>query len=208
MRGRSKISSRHQPNLRKTVANAGSEYNKVQSGDQCYGELGMSLSLDLSAALSPLVGQTFIPPHALTVSDGSGVTLSIDLIAVESLGVSCEELRLDVPQLNNSNVNTLKKWAKDLCQRVTYLLENLGPLEYDAQGNEVLIRSTPPDKTLVGTTNYYEVMLTSQGAGRFSLRRYRYDSVSQTRIAVPLKLTHEQLSKLVNDLVVTLPATP
>ena len=168
----------------------------------------MSLSLDLSAALSPLVGQTFIPPHTVTVSDGSGVTLSVDLIAVESLGVSCEELRLDVPQLNNSNVNTLKKWANDLCQRVTYLLENLGPLEYDAHGNEILIRSTPPDKSLAGTTNYYEVMLTSQGAGRFSLRRYRYDSVNQARVAVPLKLTHEQLSKLVNDLVVTLPTTP
>ena len=168
----------------------------------------MSLSLDLSAALNPLVGQTFVPPHTVTVSDGSGMTLSVDLIAVETLGVSCEELRLDVPQLSNANLNTLKKWANDLCHRVTYLLENLGPLEYDAQANEVLIRSTPPDKSLSGNPSYYEIMLSSHGAGRFSLRRYRYDNSTNSRIPVPLKLTHEQLSKLVNDLVSTTPGTP
>ena len=59
----------------------------------------MSLSLDLSTALNPLVGQTFVPPKTCAVSDGRGITLAVDLISVESLGVSCEELRLDVPSL-------------------------------------------------------------------------------------------------------------
>jgi hypothetical protein len=168
----------------------------------------MSLSLDLSAALNPLVGQTFVPPKTITVSDGSGITLSVDLVAVESLGVSCEELRLQVPSLSAATLDTLKKWANDLCRRVTYLLENLGPLEYDAQGSQVLIRSTPPDKSAAGATKYYEVMLSSHGGGGFSLRRYRNDSASGTRIPVPLQLTHEQLSKLVNDLVGTIPGSP
>ena len=82
----------------------------------------MSLSLDLAAALNPLVGQTFVPPKAIGVSDGSGVSLSVDLISVESLGVSCEELRLDVPSLGAATLDTMKKWANDLCRRVTYLL--------------------------------------------------------------------------------------
>jgi hypothetical protein len=168
----------------------------------------MSLSLDLSAALNPLVGQTFVPPKTCAVSDGRGITLAVDLISVESLGVSCEELRLDVPSLGAATLDTLKKWAHDLCRRVTYLLENLGPLEYDAQGNQVLIRSTPPDQSAAGTTKYYEVMLSSQGSGRFALRRFRNDSVSGIRVPVPLQLTHEQLSKLVNDLVATIPGTP
>lgn len=167
----------------------------------------MSLSLDLSAALNPLIGQTFVPAKTVSVNDGSGVSLEVDLIAVESLGVSCEELRLQVPVLGAANLDTLKKWANDLCRRVTYLLENLGPLEFDAQGNQVLIRSTPPDKS-AGTTKYYEVMLSSHGAGKFSLRRFRNDSASGSRIPVPLQLTHEQLSKLVNDLVGTIPNTP
>lgn len=110
--------------------------------------------------------------------------------------------------LGTATLDTLKKWANRLCQRVTYLLENLGPLEFDAHENQVLIRSTPPDNSAAGTTKYYEVMLSSHGAGRFSLRRFRNDSAGSGRVPVPLQLTHEQLSKLVNDLVATIPATP
>jgi hypothetical protein len=168
----------------------------------------MSLSLDLAAALNPLVGQTFVPPTTISVADGSGVSLSVDLVSVEALGVSCEELRLDVPSLGAATLDTLKKWANNLCRRVTYLLENLGPVEFDAQENQVLIRSTPPDNSAAGTAKYYEVMLSSHGAGRFSLRRFRNDSTGNGRTPVPLQVTHEQLSKLVNDLVATIPATP
>ena len=168
----------------------------------------MSLSLDLASALVPLVGQTFVPAKTVTVSDGNGMTLSADLLSVESLGVSCEELRLDVPSLGSSTLDVLKKWGDGLCKRITYLLENLGPLEYDAQGNQVLIRSTPPDKVAPGTTKYYEIQLSSHGAGRFSLRRYRNDASNPGRVPVPIQVTHEQLAKLVNDLTATVPAQP
>ena len=168
----------------------------------------MSLSLDLASALAPLIGQTFAPAKTVTVSDGSGVTLSVDLLSVESLGVSCEELRLDVPSLGASTLDVLKKWGDGLCKRITYLLENLGPLEYDAQGNRVLIRSTPPDKAAPGTTKYYEIQLSSHGAGRFSLRRFRNDASHPGRVPVPIQVTHEQLAKLVNDLTATVPAQP
>ena len=168
----------------------------------------MSLSLDLAAALSPLIGQTFCPAQTVTVSDGSGVTLSVDLLSVETLGVSCEELRLEVPSLGAATLDVLKKWGDGLCKRVTYLLENLGPLEYDARANEVLIRSTPPDQGTPGTTKYYEILLSSHGAGRFTLRRFRNDSANPGRVPVPIQVTHEQLAKLVNDLTATIPAKP
>ena len=168
----------------------------------------MSLSLDLAAALSPLIGQTFFPAQTVTVSDGSGVTLSVDLLSVETLGVSCEELRLEVPSLGAATLDVLKKWGDGLCKRVTYLLENLGPLEYDARANEVLIRSTPPDQGTPGTTKYYEILLSSHGAGRFTLRRFRNDSANPGRVPVPIQVTHEQLAKLVNDLTATIPAKP
>lgn len=166
----------------------------------------MSLSLDLAAALAPLVGQTFVPAKTVAVSDGQGVSVAVDLLSVEMLGVSCEELRLEVPALAAASLDVLKKWAGGLCQRITYLLENLGPLEFDAQANQVLIRSTPPDgATTPGQTKYYEVLLSSLGGGRFSLRRYQADRGVPGRTAVPLHVTHEQLAKLVNDLVATLP---
>jgi len=168
----------------------------------------MSLSLDLASALVPLVGQTFVPAQTVTVSDSGGVTLSVDLLSVESLGVSCEELRLDIPSLGTSSLDVLKLWGDGLCKRITYLLENIGPLEYDAQGNQVLIRSTPPDQAVPGTTKYYEIQLSSHGAGRFSLRRYRNDASNPGRVPVPIQITHEQLAKLVNDLTATAPAQP
>jgi hypothetical protein len=134
------------------------------------------------------------------------VTVAVDLLSVESLGVSCEELRLEVPSLGSATLDVLKKWGDGLCRRVTYLLENLGPLEYDASSNEVLIRSTPPDQGLPGTTKYYEVLLSSHGAGRFSLRRFRNDAANPGRVPVPIQVTHEQLAKLINDLTTTIPA--
>ncbi|MDX1967796.1 MAG: hypothetical protein SFV23_11540 [Planctomycetaceae bacterium] len=166
----------------------------------------MSLSLDLAAALQTLVGQTFLPPHTISVSDRQGVTLSVDLISVETLGVSCEELRLVAPALSTASMDILRQWASGLCQRITYLLETLNPLEFDVQGNEVLIRSNPPDNTLPGQPRYYEVLLSSHGGGRFSLRRFEADPTGGGRTPVPLRITHEQLSKLVNDLVATLPS--
>jgi hypothetical protein len=166
----------------------------------------MGLSLDLAAALQPLVGQVFLPAKTVSVSDGQGVTLAADLIAVESLGLSCEELRLTVPALTGTALDMLKTWAGGLCQRITYLLETLHPLEFDAQGNEVLIRSNPPDTSQPTQPKYYEVLLSSHGGGQFSLRRFEGNRTTGGRVRVPLRLTHEQLAKLVNDLVATLPA--
>ena len=165
----------------------------------------MSLSLDLATALQPLVGQVFAPPQTLTVADGSGVAIAVDLLGVERLGISCEELRLDVPRLSGARLDLLKAWAAGLCGRITYLLETLEPLEFDAQGQQVLIRSKTPDATQPARPQYYEVLLSSLGQGRFALRRFAFDRASGSRLPTPLDLTHQQLAKLVNDLVATLP---
>lgn len=164
----------------------------------------MSLSLDLAAAIQPLVGQTFLPPHRISVSDSRGNELTVVLISVESLGLAVEELRLKIDSLSAASLDILKTWAAGLCQRITYLLETLHPLEYDAQGQEVLIRSNPPDTSL-GHPRYYEVILSAHGQGQFSLRRFDNPPGQGGRVAVPLRMTHEQLSKLVNDLMATLP---
>jgi hypothetical protein len=167
----------------------------------------MSLSLDLAAALTPYVGQNFMPPRSITVHDPQGITLTVAVISMESLGVSLEELRLEVPALAAAPMTVLERWAKGLCQRITYLLETLAPLEFDAQGQEVLIRSQQPDTSSIsGHAKYYEVLLSSLGQGRFCLRRYLADKQQPGRQPVPLQLTHEQLAKLVNDLVATLPS--
>ncbi len=166
----------------------------------------MSLSLDLAAALTPFTGHSFVPARAISASDGQGLTVTLVVERVEALGVACEELRLEAPSLSGSTLDVLKVWATGLCQRITYLLETLQPLEFDAQGQEVLIRSNPPDTSSTpGRTKYYEVQLSSLGSGRFVLRRYLAEPGVPGRSPASLQLTHEQLAKLVNDLVATLP---
>ncbi|MFH5805514.1 hypothetical protein [Alienimonas sp. DA493] len=137
----------------------------------------------------------------LTADDG--VTVDVHLAAAETLGVALSHLSLDVPSLAGADQATLEQWGRDLCARVTYLLEGLGPLEYDPQNDELLIRSVPPTRD-AGATSYFEVMLSASGAGAFTLARYRTEpGVSRTREDVPL--TREVLKRLVRDAVETIP---
>jgi len=120
------------------------------------------------------------------------------------MSCSCREVRMRVPALAGAGSDVLKKWADALCGRVTYLLEHLGPLEIDTDGKQVLIRSKSPDKRDNATT-FYEVLLQSQGAGIFTLRRYRRENAGAPREHVDLRTTHELLEKLADDLIATIP---
>ncbi|MCA9055097.1 MAG: hypothetical protein KDA75_14750, partial [Planctomycetaceae bacterium] len=141
-----------------------------------------------------------------TVSD-AGLTLEIDFLAIDSIGCSFEQLALTVPAMNGAAFDALKTWAQGLSRRITYLLEQVGPLEFDEPAGEVLIRSTPPSQLPAGA-QYYEILLQSHGGGRFTLCRYESTKGQAGRKLTPLTLTHEVLLKLVDDLVDTIPSTP
>jgi hypothetical protein len=111
---------------------------------------------------------------------------------------------LQVPSLVGAGFDVLKEWAEDLSQRVTYLLENIGPLELDPSNNQVLIRSTPPSAQS-GTREFYEVLLQSHADGNFSLQRFRSDTGKPGRTQIDMQTTHEVLGRLVDDLVDTIP---
>ena len=158
-----------------------------------------TLSTQLDAELAAIAPG---PGQAALAAD-HGVSVAADLAAVETLGVSLRELRLDVPNLAGASQQTLERWGADLCARVTYLLEGLGPLEYDPRGQELLIRSVPPSRD-ANATSYFEVMLNARGNGAFTLARYRTEpGVSRTREDTPL--TRETLHRLVRDAVETIP---
>lgn len=163
----------------------------------------MSLRDDLNHELQRLRGQG---PQVVTLSASGGITLTIDFTAIDSLGCTFRELALDVPALQNSAFDALKKWAEQLSQRITYLLEHLAPLEFDPTAGEVMIRSVPPD-TLPDGTQYYEVLLQSHSGGRFSLKRYRSEKGTPGRVQVEMHTTIEVLLKLADDLVDTIPSS-
>lgn len=165
----------------------------------------MTSGQELVTEIRKLAGHGGPGLNTVRVSGPDAVELAVDVTAADSMSCSYRELRMQVPALNGADATVLKKWAENLCSRVTYLLEQLGPLEIDSQGRQVLIRSKSPDKRDSSTT-FYEVLLQSQGAGLFTLRRYRRDAQTAAREHVDLRTTHEVLEKLADDLIATIPA--
>lgn len=164
----------------------------------------MSISTQLNSALTRLIGYSSPTPHCATLTATNHVTVEIDFTAVDSMSCSANEIRVSVPHLVDAEFEVLKKWAQALCGKVTYLLENIGPLEFSPDSGEVLIRSTPPDQQSAAT-QFYEVILQSHSQGNFSLKRYRSEKGKPGRDHVDIQVTHEVLRKLVNDLVDTIP---
>jgi hypothetical protein len=167
----------------------------------------MDCGRQLITEIRKLDGYTGPQVRTVAVSIPGGIELAVDVTAADSMSCSCREIRMRVAALAGAGPDLLKKWAEDLCARITYLLEQLGPLEVDAEGKQVLIRSKSPDRRDDART-FYEILLQSQGAGVFTLRRYRRDTAGAVRSHVDLRTTHELLEKLVDDLIATVPATP
>ncbi|HUG91419.1 MAG TPA: hypothetical protein VML55_11325 [Planctomycetaceae bacterium] len=166
----------------------------------------MNLTEQLDHELERLAGFTSATPRTAALSAPDDIDLAIDFTAVDSMSCAFRELRLRVPTLAAAGFDALKAWAEALSKRITYLLENIGPLELDPAAGQVLIRSTAPDQR-PGSTSFYEILLTAQGGGQFALRRYRSQKGLPGRDQVDVQVTHEVLRKLVTDLVETIPAT-
>ena len=167
----------------------------------------MSVRHLLVAELAQLRGYSSISPVAVRVSDPSGIQVEIEFTQVDSLGCAFQQITVTVPSLSQAAFDVLKRWADALSQRITYLLEQISPLEYDPAAGQVLIRSTRPDQLPDGT-QYYEMVLSSHGTGTFSLKRYRSVKGTPGRTPIELQVTHEVLYKLCDDLIDTAGQTP
>lgn len=164
----------------------------------------MDLTDQLQNEIKQLIGFSSSAPRHVEVTDSDSRVLGIGFVAVDSMSVAFESLTLHVPELVGHETSILREWADALSQRVTYLLENIGPIEIDENAREVLIRSTPPVKS-GSDTQFYEVLLGVRSNGTFQLRRYRSETGQPGRQSVDIQLTHETLQKLVGDLVETVP---
>lgn len=165
----------------------------------------MTLRQQLSDELARHAGLTGQNPRTISLSGPDQVNIAVEVAAVDSMSCAIREIRLTDPALANVDIDALKAWAEQLCSRITYLLENIGPLEVDADSTQILIRSTPPDQQQDATT-FYEIILQSHSNGQFSLRRYRSEKGRAGRDQVDIQCTHEVLHRLVDDLVVTRPS--
>jgi hypothetical protein len=166
----------------------------------------MSFLTSLTQSLQAQTGWAGSVPLTISARDAA-VDCEVDVTAIDRLSCSIAEIRLGGPFLANATYNQLQDWARNFSRKITYLLEELGPLEFDPQAGQVLVRSIKPD-TLPDGTAYFEVMLELQTGTMFSMKRYRYVKGQPGRNPIDMHLTVEVLSKLLNDLVISFPAVP
>ncbi|MEZ5944651.1 MAG: hypothetical protein R3C18_24960 [Planctomycetaceae bacterium] len=164
----------------------------------------MGLSHDFDQELQTLTLAGGPLPANIRVSNQRGVNLTAVVTSADTLGCAISEIEVFVPQLQSSTFDVLKEWAKQLSQRVTYMLEQIGPLEFDEQAGQVLIRSNKPDQLPDGA-QYYEIVLSRHGAGNFLLKRYQFTKGQAGRQPVDMLLTRQVITKLIDDLEATIP---
>lgn len=163
----------------------------------------MLLEAQIIDSLAGLKGFTSDVPKTVGWSVGAGPAVEADFLAVESLGCACRELRVVAAELRDKPFDSLKSWAEQVCRRVNYLLEPIGPLEIDAETQQVLVRSKTPAKS-ADQTAYYEMLFAAPGSLR--LRRYVRPAQSAQSQICDMRLTQEVLLKLVDDIVSAVPA--
>ncbi len=130
--------------------------------------------------------------------------LTVSLSAIDTLSCSVRAIEADVPSVATTNPDQLKSWADSLSQRLSYLLEDIGPVEFDPNSGQALLRSTKPSND--GTTKrYYELILSANSSGSFVFQRYESIAGQHGRQPVDMQLTREVVSRLLNDLVETIP---
>jgi hypothetical protein len=154
----------------------------------------MNLKTHLQQALAAMsyfsTGQ-----ETITVSDGPR-HLQTELTALDTLACSFTRLSLRAESLQNRGPSDLKRIAEELSSKLTYLLEPISPIETDAEGCVVQMRSNPPQKE-ADCTSYYELLVAR--SGELSLSRYSR-TVGHTRKVVPAHVTREVLCRLAGDL--------
>jgi hypothetical protein len=158
----------------------------------------MSLSSKLLAELRANAGQS---NRSLSVSEGQRVA-RVDAIQCEALAVTIEELEVQTPELGGATAFQLQAASCSLASRINYLLEPIAPIETDAAGCSVQMRSNPPQKD-DNAYRYYELLI--RRGGSVALCRYEKQP-GQPRTRVPAALTHEVVGRLVDDFCLTVDA--
>ncbi len=151
----------------------------------------MTLGPNLLNQLPATIGKQH---ERLTVTAGPR-TLRCEIDRCDPLAVTLFELVLETLELADVEIAKLQAASRALCERVTYLLEPISPIETDAEGCVVQMRSSPPQQDENGRF-HYEILL--RRGGSVALRRYKKQpGCARERVAATL--THEVLGRLCDD---------
>jgi hypothetical protein len=129
------------------------------------------------------------------VVDGN-VTLSLQILQIDPLGLAFEGLILESPRLANTPTKELTAVADQLAAKLTYLLEPLRVIEIDGTAGAVQMRSSQPSQRS-DRSSYYELLV--RRGGSIAFERYEKQP-SLSRSVIPAILTREVLFRLVSDM--------
>jgi hypothetical protein len=121
--------------------------------------------------------------------------LSCDIVERNPLAVSFTQLRLATAELASADAARLERIGKALAAKLTYLMEPISPIEIDAHGCLVQLRSNPPQRDDDGRS-YYELLV--RRGGEITLARYRKEN-GDARRPIATTVTREVLLRLVGD---------
>ncbi len=153
----------------------------------------MSLKESLKAELTATPNFTS-GDRVLAAADGPH-HLECHLLALEPLACAFTSFMVACQKLSGMSSDQLKQVAEDLSKRLTYLLEPISPIETDAEGCTVHLRSNPPHND-ADRTSYYELLVSRSGT--LSLCRWTREARAQ-RQPVPAQVTREVLLRLAED---------
>src|SRR5262245_44044043 len=153
----------------------------------------MTLKEQTKTALANYAQQT--GPHRLELEE-SGDRLMAELLSIDKLACEFRHLTLETEKLASASPDRLQGIAKGLAGRLTYLLEPISPIETDAEGCTVQMRSSPPQRGDDGTC-YYELLV--RRGGELELRRWR-KAPGGTRTPLSATVTREVFLRMVSDL--------
>src|SRR5262245_39310050 len=151
----------------------------------------MTLAAKLLGEMKAVAGQRH---QSFAVMDGQR-TVRCNADECEPLAATVMDLVLETPEMASVTAFELQAASAELAKRVNYLLEPIAPIELDAQGCSVQMRSNPPQKDDNGR-RYYELLLRRGG----SIALCRFEKLpGQPRTRVPAVLTHEVIGRLIDD---------
>ncbi len=153
--------------------------------------------MSLTAQFQQALQQAATPaawPARIDVQDADQ-RLTCELTALDGIGCAFRCLLLQTTRLAGADLARLQRVAGELARRVNYLLEPIGPIECDAQGCTVQLRSLPPQRDEQGVT-YYELLVRS--GGTISLQRWQQQR-GQPRQPIDAEVTRAVLVRLAGD---------
>jgi len=111
-------------------------------------------------------------------------------------GVEVAELSLECAAPKKQSFAKLRTKAEGLAEQITYLRERLEVVDHDRRGMYVQLRSLPPykDDTQI---QFNEISI---GRNKVVVKRIAFFRKDETKHQVPLRLSEDQLQRLLHDL--------